>query len=406
VWTYGRRLIATLDSAVKLYPGDPELWYTLGDARFHAGVAGGVGRAQALDAFDHAIALDSSFSPAYIHSVGLALQLKGSDAARRYIAGFLRASGSGRYESAYRLFDVLLDTRTHGTPASARMLDSLAAAVPTLSAGGLDRWPDSAETGVRALRSYTALKLRSANSAAETLQARIPLGLSLAYRGHLAEAYALMHDDISVLFGDLAVLGGVPQDTAERIFDQWAAIKRPDGPLWMVAWWGARGDTARLTRMEQVFTGALAHLPPQAPPIAKDLIGYLALSTRAYHTLARGDTTAALQQFLALPDSACFNICSIDVLVRAQLLEGRGRTAEALAGLDRHIDGAWTLIVPSEVLRTLERGRLNEKLGHRDAAIAAYAYVADAWAHADATLKPYVDEARAGVARLVREGAR
>jgi hypothetical protein len=62
--------------------------------------------------------------------------------------------------------------------------------------------------------------------------------------------------------------------------------------------------------------------------------------------------------------------------------------------------------MPSEILRALERGRLNEKLGHRDAAVAAYAYVADAWAHADAPLQPYVTEARAGVARLVREGAR
>ncbi len=405
-WTYGKRLIATLDTAVAHYPGDPELWYTLGDARFHAGITGGVGRAQALDAFDHAIALDSSFSPAYIHSVGLALQLRGAEAARRYIAGFLKASGTGRYASAYQLLDALLDPRTRGTPATQKLLDSLFAGFPTVFSGGLDRWPDSAETAIRAARAFTAAKLRTAPTNTDTLQARAPLSLALAYRGHLAESYALTHDDIAFLFGDLAVIGGMPKDTAERIFAEWAATHRPDGPFWMVAWWGARGDTARLARMEQTFTGALGHLPPQAPPIAKDIIGYLALSTRAYRTLARGDTTAALQQFLALPDSACFNICSIDVLLRAQLLDARGRTAEALASLDRRIDGAWELLVPSEVLRMLERGRLNEKLGHRAAAIAAYAYVAHAWAHADASLLPYVTEARAGVARLVKEGSR
>jgi len=63
-WAYGKRLLATLDEAVRRYPGDPELWYTLGDARFHAGVAAGIGRPAALEAFDRAIALDSSFSPA------------------------------------------------------------------------------------------------------------------------------------------------------------------------------------------------------------------------------------------------------------------------------------------------------------------------------------------------------
>jgi serine/threonine-protein kinase len=403
-WTYGRRLLATLDSAVKVYPLDPELWYALGDARFHAGITGGVGRAQSLDAFDHAIALDSSFSPAYIHSVGLALQLKGSDAARRYIAGFLKASGTGRYATAYQLFDVLIDPRTRGMAASGKMLDSLATSVPTVFSGGLDRWPDSGETAIRAARSYTVAKLRTARTAQDSLQARAPLAQALAYRGHIAEAVTLTHDDIAFLYGDLAVIGGVPKDTAERVFDQWASTKRPDGPFWMVEWWGARGDTARLTRMEKVFTDALGHLPPTAPLIAKDIIGYLALSTRAYRTLARGDTAAALQQFLALPDSACFSICSIDVLVRAQLLDARGRAAEALAGLDRHIDGGWSPLVPSEVLRMLERGRLNEKLGHKDAAVAAYAYVADAWAHADPVLKPYADEARAGLTRLVGEG--
>jgi hypothetical protein len=279
--------------------------------------------------------------------------------------------------------------------------------VPTLIAGGLDRWPDSAETAIRAARAYTAAKLRTAPKNIDSLQARAPLALALAYRGHLAESYALTHDDISFLFGDLAILGGVPRDTAERIFAEWAATKRPDGPIWMADWWGARGDTARLAHMEQTLgAGALAFVEPQVPAIAKDIIGYLVLSTRAYLTLARGDSAAALKQFLALPDSACFNICSIDVLFRAQLLEARGRTAEALASLDHHLDGAWIPVLPSEVLRMLERGRLNEKLGHKDAAVAAYAYVADAWAHADAVLLPYVNEARAGVARLVGEGAR
>ncbi|HEY6807498.1 MAG TPA: serine/threonine-protein kinase [Gemmatimonadales bacterium] len=404
-WSYGRRLIATLDSAVKLYPGDPELWYMLGDARFHAGVTGGAGRGQALDAFDHAIALDSSFSPAYIHSVGLALQLRGSATARRYIAGFLKASGTGRYASAYQLFDALLDPRVRGMPAGEKMLDSLSAGFPTVFNGGLDRWPDSGETAIRAARAYTAAKLRTASKNADSLQARAPLAMALAYRGHMAEAYALTHDDLAFLFGDLAIVGGVPRDTAERIFAEWVTTQRKDGPFWMVDWWGARGDTARLTHLDRSFTSALGHLPPQAPQFVRDIVGYLVLTTRAYHTLARGDTTAALQQFLALPDSACFNICSLDVLVRAQLLDARGRTADALATLDRHVDGSWVPVVPSEVLRMLERGRLNEKLGHKDAAVAAYAYVADAWAHADAPLQPYVAEARAGLARLVGEGA-
>jgi len=106
---------------------------------------------------------------------------------------------------------------------------------------------------------------------------------------------------------------------------------------------------------------------------------------------------------MALPDTACFTACPLDNLVRAQLLEARGRPQDALTWLDKRVDGAWFPAMPSEILHELLRGRLNEKLGHRDEAIAAYALVATAWGHGDDVLKPYTDEARAGLARLGQE---
>src|SRR5207302_490310 len=55
---------------------------------------------------------------------------------------------------------------------------------------------------------------------------------------------------------------------------------------------------------------------------------------------------------------------------------------------------------------TLERGRVHERLGNRDTAVTAYAFVAAVWAHADLGLQPYVDEARAGLTRLGGEPRR
>jgi len=59
--------------------------------------------------------------------------------------------------------------------------------------------------------------------------------------------------------------------------------------------------------------------------------------------------------------------------------------------------------LPGEVLWVLLRGRVGERLGERDRAIQAYAWVAGMWRNADPALQPYVREARDGVARLTGE---
>ena len=56
------------------------------------------------------------------------------------------------------------------------------------------------------------------------------------------------------------------------------------------------------------------------------------------------------------------------------------------------------------VLWELERGRVHERLGNRETAVTAYAFVAAAWAHADSELQPYVAEAREGLKRLMSRG--
>jgi serine/threonine-protein kinase len=403
-WTIGKRLIATLDEAVRRYPDDPELWYTLGDARFHLGVTAGLPRARALDAFDRAIALDSSFSPAYIHAVGLALQLRGPDEARRYAEGFLKVSTVGRYADLYRLFDHLVDPRTARSSATAHELDSLASALPFMMGGVFDRWPDSAETQIRLAGAYTAHKLPHATTAAESSQARQPLGIAQAYRGHLADAYRELGSQNPFVFAELAMVGGVPRDSADAAFAR--ATANPNGGgagPWTIAWFGTHGDTAQLLQAQKRLEARIDHLPASAPASTKDFAGYMIESSKAYLALARGDTTTALSLFLALPDSACFTFCGLDALERVQLLEARGRAQEALDWMDRQPGGTSLPPMPSDVLGTLVRGRVQERLGHRDSAIEAYAYVAAVWARADSVLQPYVTEARAGLARLSAE---
>jgi hypothetical protein len=228
--------------------------------------------------------------------------------------------------------------------------------------------------------------------------------LALAARGHLREA-AGTGTTMPLVLSQLALLGAIPPDSAARLAKGWAGMPG-QGALFAAPMFAAHRDTAGL--------GSLVHrldslrqkpLPPQAPPIVRDVLSYLAAASRAYLTLARGDSAAALRAFDALPDSACFGSCPIDEIVHAQLLAARGRVADAAARLERPQVG-FTILLPTDVLRALELGRLHERLGNRDRAIASYSFVLQAWRTADPELKPYVDEARAGIARLGGEQAK
>ena len=65
---YEHRQLATGLEAVRRYPGDPEVWYQLGEIRTH-GRPGVVDPLEALAAFDRSIALDSGYGPAYAHTL-------------------------------------------------------------------------------------------------------------------------------------------------------------------------------------------------------------------------------------------------------------------------------------------------------------------------------------------------
>src|SRR5439155_924441 len=289
-----KRWLATLEEAARRYPSDPEIWYELGDARFHFGPLIGRSSEQSLEAFDHAIALDSALAPAYIHPIELGITLHGAIGGRKYLEPYLALDPQGEYGVAMRLVERLLDSAQATTPATAQLLDTLPSEVLAVARPALERWADSAETAVR---------------------------------------------------------------LARRL----AANGSPFGRLTLAA--------------------ALAYL-----------------------ALARGDSGDAVRRFALLPDSLC-PACFLMRLTRVQSLERLGRDRDAAVLLDQLPFAAfWSS--PSEVLWLLERGRVNERLGDRDPAAQAYAFVADVWRHADPELQPYVAEAKAALQRLSAEPRR
>jgi tetratricopeptide (TPR) repeat protein len=413
------RWFSTLEEAAHRYPEDPEVWYRLGDARFHSEPPFGGAPGPALQAFDRAIALDSGFAPAYEHTVTLAMLLNRPDLARRYAAAYLRLDPTDANAPSMRLAALMLDPRRSHALEATRMIDTASARV--LGSVGFDHlgwWPDSGETAVRLLREQTT---RSGNGVlpwADTLMYRQFLAVGLASRGHLREAYAvdrrLLLDAKASRFTwfrdpflSLALLGTVSKSVTAQTF---AGAFDP-GKAWPVPpyniqarqlrglpWWLARGDTASL---ERFALRAERETATQASAMGKLRGRYLHAAATAYLALARTDSVRALRLFQSIPDTLCLvNACSYEKLIEARLLAAAGRTQQAGAVLDQWV---WKAEGPFFVLGRLEQGRIAEKLGEHQKAEDSYQFVVDVWRHADPELEPYLREAHAGLERLSAE---
>jgi serine/threonine-protein kinase len=393
---HARRLSATLNEAARRYPDDPMVWYALGDAGYHFFVyVGGTTEQQVLAAFDRSIALDSAFAPSYIHPVDLTLRLDDSAAARRYAALYLALTPTDVEGSGIPLIAKLLDPTAASSAAVQQLLDTASADALGLARTTFSHWPDSAETALRVARLAARGGRRGSSFRADSVLNRQRLAAQLAFRGHLHEAYATAGTRFRSVFGDLAILGAVPAETAAAEFARWNAGSGPF-PGSAVWWWVARGDTSTLRDVAR-RSDSLAR--SRAPPFGSGYWKYWGEWARASHALARHDTLEALRRFDALPDSLC-PLCFQARLPKAQLLAARGREREALALLESSIP---PFVAVEAVLFKLEAARIHERLGQREQAIAKYRFVAAAWRSADPELQPFVDEAKAALRRLSAE---
>jgi serine/threonine-protein kinase len=417
---YSYRWFSTLEEAARRYPKDPEVWYQLGDQRFHAGPPFGGPPGQALEAFDQAIAIDSGFAPGYEHTVELAIRLNRPDLARKYADAYLRLDPSDVNAPSIRLAALMLDPGRSHAPEAVRMIDSASAWVlGDVGSGHLGWWPDSGETAIRLMRERISRGGNGALPWTDTLMYRQDLASGLAYRGHLQAAFdagrpTLVNSRASrfAWFRDpflaLAILDAIPDSVTARTFGgaleseiAWPMSYRLT-PRQMrgLPWWQARGDTASLARFA---LRAEREARTQTSGRGKLRGRYLHSAAGAYLALARGDSVRALHLFRSIPDTLCIvNVCYHEKLIEARLLDSQGQARHAGELLDRWI---WSAEGPLLVLGILDRGRIAENLGERRKAIDSYQFVIDAWRHADPELGSYVREARSGLKRLASDGS-
>jgi serine/threonine-protein kinase len=372
-------LFKTLRAARDSFPTDPEVWFALGDAYFHYGYGPGLSVPEDTirAAFDRSIALDSGFTPAYIHAIELSLTRDGRNVGLSYADRYLALQPTDEEADGIRVLTLLL--RAGGINGkTVRVLDTLSNKAIQTAWLIVRRWPDTTEIGPRLLQLPNRTRLASSAFIFNPGLRRAYVVDELALRGKLSEAFDTLGTNIGRIeaepFGYLALMGGVPRDTANAVF----ARMLHDRSVWVAAalpWWGAHGDTSSLLGAIARADSQLAHA---ATPVDRRNASYRVAATRAYLSLAR-HSTDALVRFRALPDSLC-PACYLDRYTKARLLDSLGMHVEAETALGERL---YSLLAPLEIPWALERALVAEKLQHYAAASRAYALVARAWSGGD-----------------------
>jgi serine/threonine-protein kinase len=390
-----KSMFETLHEGVRRYPSDPEMWFALGDAQYHYGWGEQVGvpQTQVVRSFDKAIALDSAFTPAYIHAIEMAFRY-GTANGRRYLAAYLAQNPTDVDAEGMHLAWRLSDPALAATAETRRMLDT--ASFDQLQHGGIGllQWADTGETVVRLGRIMRAGSVGASPRFADSARATRRFATALSLRGHAREALSVRRNEELL---SMAVLAGeVPLPAADSALLNYVMNGEGCGPC-VISLWGMMGDTAMIHLVTHLgdSIAKLTHPPMEVP-----LIQYALAVGHAYLSLARHDSAGALREFTALPDSVC-HACGWSWITQAQLLASQGKYAAAAAVLDE----TGVLNVPLGTLAEFERARVAEKLGDKARARDGYAFVAGMWHNGDPFFKRYADEARVGLKRLSEDKA-
>ena len=398
VWlTQVRRLFELSNTAVRLYPSDPEVWFARGDAGVHHGYGPGVGigERQELSDFSRAIELNRSFAPAYEHAVELSFSLNLPDSARKFAQQYLALNPKREDASTIKMVKQIADYVATQSAEFDFFIDT--ANAPLLASAWLTlrRWSDPQETALRIAR---ALVKRN-HSDGVFQDPRLRLSLQLAFRGHMVEGgqVVLQLGELrNSMLVDYALVGAFPAANADSLFRGWVddyALRGKGGfPWWTLPWWNKQRDVASISRIQE-----LARKNAQSTdPAARAISPYAMQAARGYLELARGDSAAALQTLRTLPDSMCVE-CYLDRLETARLLVHAGELERAALILDERPS---RLLTPTEIPFALERARVAASLQRDEKARDAYALVANAWSKADTFLRAIVAEAQSGVSKL------
>ena len=399
-WALERRLFESLTEASRRYPTDPEVWYALGDARYHWGIGRtNVPTGEVLAAFDSAIRLDSGFALSYLHAIEVSFALDSSERAKRYAKAYYANRPPGVRMDWVGFAMQLIDPRTAFSSTTRRALDTLSEDDLLGARLIVDRYPDSLESAIRVSWQMSTRSSRDSARIAQCAgghESKRELAERLAFRGHFRAAVCALGKgliDGGSLTTDLALLGAISPDTAERVFDTWLGSGNRS-LVYALPWWASRRDSVRLRSAMRV-ADSIARTSRKT--MEREVATYIGASARAHLSLARLDTGAAMAAFRALPDTLCIDCFLHDRWTTAKLLAARDSLDAARAILTEWPTEA---LVAREALMTLDRAGIDERLGRGDDATDGYRVFIATWQRGDPAAQPYVQRARDALARL------
>jgi len=263
---------------------------------------------------------------------------------------------------------------------------------------------DSAEMIVKIARAITSrADVDSTSLVKRSTCAFLQTVNGLQFRGHLREAARLTalqaHGSSTAVKYNMARFGIMSVDSTREAFRRVLAYAPHTRVSKLYGWWATDGDTAAI----QVYINGYAAVTGQTTPVQAMLKAQVAAG-EAYLALAKRDTAGAIRRFSTTADT--LNECGYESRVTlVQLLRTTGRYQEAGERVGRRWPGTTQCSNGvDDVLWTLERARVFEKLGRREQAAESYAFVVNVWRTADPELQPYVEEARTALLRLKPRG--
>ncbi len=430
--------LPALETLTREYPEDPEGWYLLGDAYYHNGMVYGVAPERVDSAFRQAIALDSTFAPAYLHLIEDAFQRSDSSESGTLIRALARFDSVSPKTVGLRLAWALAFGTEGERQAAKAQLPTLGADALLPAKHAMNLNPDLAEWTELVGRSIFA---NGRNEPYARAQGIGGAGESLELRGRFRDSWVLVLKTQAIIDSiRTSPVWGFWRDFAPAVYRLeglpayagWEA--RPTPPLPRLDDW-FNPDPANVFNLGQwgisrnqpkLVTQAVAAFRRQAVEMDKYLVDTAAVSRAEMSFVSAWQavfvqvaqllenwsaweshpTDESLSRFAEATDSlrklTANYVATPDFILGKAYLE-KGDLAEARRHMlvpQRWSSGFFTELIVS---REYYLGRIAEAQGDRAAARAHYERFVRWWRDCDPELKPMWEDGRQRLATVSGE---